>query len=96
MEMKAAELDRAIILLNAKLLGLVLGFFFGAGLFLMTVFLVVKGGTNVGAHLNLLSNFFPGYQVTWVGSFIGFGYAFVVGFVSGLVLGAVYNKIART
>lgn len=95
MEMKPAELDRAIILLNAKLLGLVLGFFAGAGLFLMTVFLVLKGGPNVGAHLSLLSNFFPGYEVTWRGSVIGFCYAFAVGFVSGLVLGAVYNKVAR-
>jgi hypothetical protein len=95
MEMKPDQLDRAIILMNAKLLGLVLGFFSGAGLFLVTIFLVVKGGLHVGEHLDLLSNFFPGYKVTVLGAFIGFGYAFVMGFISGWVLGAVYNKFAR-
>ena len=95
MEMTPDQLDKAVVLLNAKLLGMVLGFLFGACLFLMTIFLVLKGGPHVGEHLNLLSNFFPGYQVTFLGSFIGFGYAFVAGFLIGMALGAVYNKVAR-
>lgn len=95
MEQKIDQLDRAVILLNAKLLGFVLGFLLGAGLFLMTVFLVLKGGPHVGEHLSLLSNFFPGYRVTFLGSIIGFFYGFVVGFVAGAVLGAVYNKIVK-
>ena len=95
MEMTPDQLDKAVVLLNAKLLGIVLGFLSGAGLFLVTIFLVLKGGPHVGEHLNLLSNFFPGYQVTFLGSFIGFGYAFVVGFLTGMALGAVYNKVAR-
>lgn len=89
------RMDKAVILLNAKLLGVVLGFFSGAGLFLATNFLVVKGGPHVGAHLGLLANFFPGYRVTFLGSIIGFFYAFVLGFLIGVVLGSVYNKIAR-
>lgn len=95
MEQKIDQLDRAVILLNAKLLGFVLGFLLGTGLFLMTVFLVLKGGPHVGEHLSLLSNFFPGYQVTFLGGIIGFFYGFVVGFVAGAVLGAVYNKIVK-
>jgi hypothetical protein len=55
----------------------------------------LKGGPNVGAHLSLLSVFFPGYRVTFFGSIIGFCYAFAVGFISGVILGAVYNKFAR-
>jgi hypothetical protein len=96
MEQKTDQLDRAVILLNAKLLGIVLGFLSGAVLFLVTIFLVLKGGPHVGEHLNLLSNFFPGYQVTVLGSMIGFFYGFIVGFLAGVILGAVYNKIART
>lgn len=94
--MKAEEeqIEHAVILLNAKLLGIVLGFLSGVGLFLVTNFLVLKGGPHVGAHLFLLSNFFPGYRVSFLGSIIGFGYAAVVGFVVGVVLGAVYNKVA--
>jgi len=89
------QLEQAVILLNGKLLGIVLGFLFGSGLFLVTNFLVLKGGRHVGAHLGLLSNFFPGYRVTFFGSILGFCYMFIVGLVVGMVLGAVYNKIAK-
>jgi hypothetical protein len=95
MEKEDNQVEKAVILLNAKLLGIVLGFLSGAGLFLATNFLVVKGGPHVGAHLGLLANFFPGYRVTFLGSIVGFCYAFVVGFLIGVVLGTVYNKIAR-
>ena len=86
---------KAVVGLNAKLLGIVFGMLLGMGLFLATIFLVLKGGPNVGQHLSLLSQFFPGYSVTFVGSLIGFCYAFVAGFAAGAVLGAVYNKVAR-
>ncbi len=95
MALEENQLDEAVVLLNAKLLGIVLGFLSGAGLFLATNLLVLKGGQHVGAHLVLLASFFPGYRVTFLGSIIGFGYAFVVGFLVGVVLGAVYNKVAR-
>jgi len=94
MDPSEEQLEHAVILLNEKLLGTVLGFLSGAGLFLATNFLVIKGGRHVGAHLGLLANFFPGYRVTFLGSIIGFCYMFVVGLVVGVVLGAVYNKIA--
>jgi hypothetical protein len=94
MEPGENQIEKAVILLNAKLLGIVLGFLSGVGLFLATNFLVLKGGPHVGAHLGLLANFFPGYRVTFLGSIIGFFYAFVVGFLVGTILGAVYNKIA--
>jgi hypothetical protein len=96
MEPEKKEIEKAVVLLNAKLLGIVLGFLSGAGLFLMTIVLVLKKGPNVGAHLSLLSNFFPGYRVSFAGGIIGFLYAFVVGFLAGVILGAVYNKVART
>ena len=89
------QLERAVILLNGRLLGIVLGFLFGASLFLATNFLVLKGGPHVGAHLGLLGQFFPGYRVSFWGSIVGFFYLFVVGLITGVVLGAVYNKIAR-
>ncbi len=89
------QLDKAVVLLNARLFGIVLGILFGTGLFLVTNFLVLKGGEHVGAHLGLLANFFPGYRVTFLGSIIGFGYAFVLGFLTGGIIGAVYNKFAK-
>jgi len=95
MDTNEEQLEHAVILLNEKLLGIVLGFLFGTGLFLVTNFLVLKGGRHVGAHLGLLSNFFPGYRVTFLGSIIGFGYMFLVGVIVGVVMGAVYNRIAK-
>ena len=95
MEREEELISKAVIRLNAKLLGIVLGLLLGMGLFFATVVLVIRGGPDPGAHLGLLSQFFPGYTVTWLGSVIGFLYAFIVGFAIGAVLGAVYNKVAR-
>ena len=60
--------------------------------------LVLKGGpigpegeAVVGPHLSLLGQYFMGYQVTFVGSLIGFGYAFVSGFVGGYSVAYLYN-----
>ncbi len=95
MNQEEEQLDKAVVLLNARLFGIVLGILFGTGLFLVTNFLVLKGGEHVGAHLGLLSNFFPGYRVTFLGSIIGFCYAFVLGFLTGGIIGSVYNKFAK-
>ncbi len=89
------ELTRAVARVNGVMTGVVLGLLSGAGLFLATNALVLQGGPDPGPHLGLLGQYFPGYTVTFVGSFIGFGYAFAVGFVSGLFVGLVYNKLAR-
>jgi hypothetical protein len=90
------QIEHAVILLNEKLLGIVLGILFGTGLFLVTNFLVLKGGQHVGAHLALIAVFFPGYRVTFLGSLVGFLYMFIVGFLTGIVIGSVYNRIAKT
>jgi len=87
------DLNAAILRLNGRAWGIALGLLMGGGLFLATLFLVLKGGPDVGQHLNLLSVFFPGYQVTFLGSFIGFIYAFVVGYALGRVIGAIYNRL---
>jgi hypothetical protein len=86
-------LQQAIRRLNARAWGIAVGLLLGGGLFLATVILVLKGGPNVGQHLGLLSQFFPGYSVSFVGSLIGFVYAFVGGYIIGRAIGAVYNRL---
>ena len=88
------KLFSGLLILNAKVLGLVLGLLFGTGLFIATNWLVIKGGDNVGQNLQLLSQYFIGYRITFVGSIIGFVYGFATGTICGAFLGWLYNKIA--
>lgn len=85
------EVRRAMLKLNAQAWGVSMGLIFGIGLFAATIILVLKSGENVGQHLSLLANYFPGYRVTTAGAFIGFVYAFVVGYGVGRIIGTVYN-----
>jgi hypothetical protein len=90
---RETNLQSTLLALNARAWGIAFGLVLGGGLFLATMFLVVRGGPNPGQHLQLLSAFFPGYRVTALGSFIGFVYAFVVGYALGRVIGEVYNRL---
>ena len=87
------ELQVAIRRLNARAWGIAVGLLLGGGLFVATNILVLKGGPNVGQHLQLLSNYFPGYSVSFLGSLIGFVYAFVGGYIMGRGIGFVYNRL---
>jgi hypothetical protein len=84
-----------ILRLEAIVQGVAWGLVAGLALFLATNFLVLKGGKVVGPHLALLRQFFIGYEVTFVGSLIGFAYAFACGFVAGYLVSLVYNRVAR-
>ena len=83
----------AVLRLNGNLLGLTLGLLAAALLFAATNFLVLRGGPVVGPHLGLLAQFFPGYRVSFTGSFIGAAYGFAAGYVSGVFVAWVYNAI---
>ena len=80
--------------LNVLITGITTGLVSGVVLFAATIFLVLKGGPVVGPHLGMLSNFLPGYDVTVLGSFLGLGYAFVLGFALGCFVAFVYNWLA--
>ena len=95
------KLLRGVLRLNAKILGLVLGIVMGLIIFIGTNWLLIKGGHIgpsgkyvVGPHLQLLSQFFIGYQVSFLGSIIGFLYGFTLGTLCGSAIGWIYNKIA--
>ena len=88
------KLFKGTLWLNAKAFGLVLGLLCGLIIFIATNWLVLKGGEQVGPHLRLLSQYFIGYRVTFLGSLIGFAYGFAVGTLSGAFIGWIYNKIS--
>jgi hypothetical protein len=71
-------LKHAVVRLNGHILGFVIGVIAALGIFVATNWLVFKGGDVIGPHLGLLGNFFIGYSVTFLGSFIGAIYNGVV------------------
>jgi hypothetical protein len=94
------KLLSSILRLNTKFLGLALGLIMGLVVFLATNWLLIKGGHIgpsgeyvVGPHLQLLSQFFIGYRVSFFGSIIGFFYGFAIGTMAGSAIGLIYNKI---
>jgi hypothetical protein len=94
--MKTQDELNTLLKLNARAWGIAVGLLFGLGIFLATVFLLIKGGPNVGPHLGLIGQYLPGYSVTWPGAFIGFVYLFVIGYAIGRVIGGVYNALVRS
>lgn len=100
-EEKLEDVVRTRLLrLNATVQALVVGILAGLVIFVATNWLVLKGGhigphgePVIGPHLSLLSQFFIGYRVTFLGSLIGFAYGFVSGFLVGYFLARVYNLV---
>lgn len=87
--------NKTLLRMNEQGWGIAFGLLLGLGLFIATNVLVFKGGEVVGPHLGLLSIFFPGYSVTFLGSFIGFVYAFVVGYAFGRTVSVIYNRLIQ-
>ena len=85
---------RAIARLRAGIVAIVTAMVVGFGLFAATLWLVIKGGPNVGQNLGLLRNYYPGYSVTWTGSFIGLAYGALTGAVLGWSVAWLYNFLA--
>jgi hypothetical protein len=87
-------IQTAIVRLRSRVLAMIFGMIGGTGLFVATAWLLIRQGPTVGLHLNLLSNYFPGYSVTWPGAFIGFFYGALFGAIIGWSMAWVYNQVA--
>jgi len=95
-----SERDRALIRaaiarLRASVMAVVFGLTGGVGLWVATAWLLIRGGERVGYHLGLLSNYFPGYRVSWPGSLLGFVYGALLGALVGWSVAWVYNTVAH-
>jgi len=86
--------SQRMLRIDATLWGITAGLLFGIGLFVATNWLVIQDGPTVGKHLQLIGHYFLGYRVTFVGSLIGFAWAFISGFVAIWLLVSVYNFVA--
>ncbi|MDL0429759.1 hypothetical protein QPM17_01365 [Marinobacter sp. TBZ242] len=90
-------IGQAIARLRASVMAVTFGIAGGLILFMATSWLLIIGPTggseHVGPTLGLLSNFFPGYSVTWSGAVVGLFYGALSGAVAGFVLAFIYNLI---
>ncbi len=87
------EVTRAVARLQAGILALVFGAIGGLALFIMTIWLVIRGGPRVGEHLSLLRHYFPGYSVSWPGAFVGLFWGVLAGALIGWAIGWIYNRV---
>ncbi|MBW3660463.1 MAG: hypothetical protein KY397_02370 [Gemmatimonadetes bacterium] len=87
-------IEAAVARMRAGVMAIVFGMVGGLGLFIATAWLLVRGGEDVGRNLGLLSNYFPGYSVTWPGSMVGLLYGAMVGAIVGGSVAWIYNRIA--
>ncbi|MEE8575424.1 MAG: hypothetical protein V3T30_08435 [Thermodesulfobacteriota bacterium] len=104
-EQKAKDEDllfSGVLKINSRIMGLVLGILFALIIFIMTIWLVIKGGPVnekgvrvVGPHLALLGQFFIGYTVSFFGAAVGAVYAFAIGTICGSFIGWVYNRVVH-
>lgn len=93
-EREALAIRVAVARLRTGIVAVAMGTMGGLILFLATAWLLIRGGQNVGATLGLLSNYFPGYAVTWPGAIVGFVYGALTGALAGGALAWIYNRIA--
>jgi len=89
-------LIHAFALLHRTALGVAIGVWAGLTVFIATVILLLKGGTEIGRNLSLLNQYLIGYSVTWVGSVVGLGYGFLFGFLLGWFAAVLQNLIVLT
>jgi hypothetical protein len=92
-ESELCKVSQAVARLQTGVLTIVCALLGGVGLFVMTAWLLIKGGPEIGAHLQLLGHYFIGYSVTWPGSLVGLFYGALVGGVVGWSIGMIYNGI---
>ena len=71
----------------------------GLLMFLATAVLLVKGGPEIGPNLQLLSNYLLGFEVTWMGAFVGLleggGVGFVFGWTTASLMNALVSRYER-
>ena len=77
--------------LDTLAMGGAVGIVSGLALFLATAILLIKGGAVIGPNLSLLSQYLPGYRVTWSGAFLGFVEAAFIGFIIGYLFAYLRN-----
>ena len=90
-ERRRAAIRSAFARLHPLALGCALGVVLGGVLLAATLVLRLRGGSRVGATLQTVASYFPGYSVDGAGAFVGGLYGFAAGFLAGYLVAAFRN-----
>ncbi len=77
--------------LNIKSFAVSCGLFWGAGLFLMTWWIIAFEGAT--GEITMIGRLYRGYSISAIGSVVGLGWGFVDGLISGLLFAWLYNLL---
>jgi hypothetical protein len=83
----------AVLRLEGKSLGVVVGLMAAVQLVVMTHWLSSRGAAAAGFDSTQIAKILPGYSVTPLGSVIGAAELFAIAFLAAWVLAALYNEI---
>jgi hypothetical protein len=79
--------------LNLKSFALTCGLVWGAGLFLLTWWIIAFDG--VTGEPTLIGHLYRGYSISPAGSFIGLAWGFADGLIGGAIFAWLYNLLSR-
>jgi len=78
--------------LNVKGFALSLGLFWGFGLLFITWWIILFEGTS--GNITLIGKIYRGYNISFIGSLIGFLWAFIDGIIGGAIFAWLYNTLS--
>lgn len=84
---------KGAFMLDPKALGLSAGILWGLSIFLFTIVGIYSSYGH--QSLEILSDTYPMYSISWLGSIVGLIAGFVDGFIVFYLLGWLYNKFRR-
>jgi hypothetical protein len=79
---------------DGNYLGLALGAIVALGVFVSTAWLVLRGTAHESIHALLLTNFLPGYSVSYAGGLVGAVEAFGITYLVCRFFSWIYNRVA--
>lgn len=91
---KDKDLLGVTLYFDGNYLGLALGAIVALGLFVTTAWLVFRGTAAESMHALLLTNFLPGYSVSYTGGLIGAVEVFGITFLVCRLFSGIYNRVA--
>jgi hypothetical protein len=91
---KDEDLLGVTLYFDGNYLGLALGSIVGLGLFVTTSWLILRGTAAESMNALLLTNYLPGYSVTYMGGLIGAVEVFVITYLVCRFFSWIYNRVA--